>query len=70
MTDATKDLDIYKIAVRDEGCPHCHAGRTWCVVFPDGIEDGTAWGDEEMAQDIADYMNLAFEAGRTERAKK
>lgn len=47
-------------------CPGC---VLWTIVFddPEPTEIGTAWqGDEgkEVAEDICDLMNMAFDAGR------
>ncbi len=60
--------DYYRVDVADghKGCEHCKAGTFWTIVYTeDGepIEIGTSWGDEELAQDICDLMNMAYDAG-------
>lgn len=48
-------------------CP-CVCCKLWTVVYDDGepTEIGTSWQGEdgqEMAQDVCDLMNMAFDAG-------
>lgn len=50
-----------------EGCAHCGHGKHWTIVSGEGdaeIGIGTAWGDQELAQDICELMNMAFDAGQ------
>ena len=60
----------YFIEVDVNGCEHCSGGRMWTVVGPGDIGIGQSWGDEEHAQDIADLMNMAFDAGRESDEKE
>jgi hypothetical protein len=57
----------YRVAGDGGGCEHCEAGKLWTVVHldPDGEECGigTSWMDKELAEDICDLMNMAYEAG-------
>jgi hypothetical protein len=53
----------------NEGCDRCHAGTFWTIVYrekgsTEDTEIGTAWGDKELAEDICDLMNMAYEAGK------
>jgi hypothetical protein len=63
--------DFYRVMVADghRGCERCHNGTFWTVVCTD--EDGeifevcgSSWGDRELADDICDFMNMAYEAGK------
>lgn len=54
--------------IRSEAECKCPACVLWTIVYddPDPTEIGTSWqGDDglEMAQDICDLMNMAYEAG-------
>lgn len=53
----------YNVEIDDDGCRHCTAGRTWIVVGPDGLGGGTTYGQQEDAEEIAELMNMAYEAG-------
>jgi hypothetical protein len=33
--------DPYFVEVDSNGCSHCGAGRTYCVIGPDGVASGT-----------------------------
>lgn len=52
------------------GCNHCGHDQQWTIVEghgDDAIEDGTSWGGpegKELAEEICERMNDAFEAGR------
>ena len=73
----TKELADYycvKQSANHAYCCDCGAGMHWTVVYKDSdgeeVEIGTAWeGDagREMADDICDLMNMAFETGRESR---
>lgn len=55
-----------------EGCAHCGHGKHWTIVSGEGdaeIGIGTAWGDQELAQDICELMNMAFDAGEEQSQK-
>jgi hypothetical protein len=54
----------YTVAVEDEGCDRCGHGRMWTIVGPDGYGFGQSWGDRETVEDLADYLNEAYEAGQ------
>jgi hypothetical protein len=54
----------YRVEVDTEGCAHCAGNRTWTIVGPDGVAIGSSWGDEEFAGDVADLMNMAYDAGK------
>lgn len=51
----------------DADCKHCGTGQHWTVAWMEGGEAtqlGTSWNDREMADEVARYMNQAFNAGR------
>jgi hypothetical protein len=56
--------EAYRVEVDTEGCKHCAGGRMWTIVGSDGVAIGSSWGDQEFASDIADLMNMAFDAGK------
>lgn len=59
--------DYYRVVASDPGCPHCHNGQYWTVVYVDTdgqtVAIGTDWADQETAEDVCDLMNMAYEAG-------
>jgi hypothetical protein len=64
--------DFYKVALEPghHGCDSCGAGAMWTIVFleltgeaPEEVAIGTSWGDEEMAKDVCDLMNMAYDKG-------
>lgn len=70
-TDSLPDEErgFYRVEKTDDPgeCLNCkqHCAM-WTIVFNDGddpTEIGQSWGDREMADDICDLMNMAFEAG-------
>ena len=54
----------YTVEVDKPGCDHCGTGCQWTVVGPDDVAIGQSFEDKELADDIADYMNMAFDAGK------
>lgn len=64
MTDRLEPLsDAYRVDIDEDGCKHCRAGRTWCVVGPDGIAFGVSYRDRNDAADLADMLNIAYAMG-------
>lgn len=60
--------DYYRVALADghDGCERCGSNRMWTVISGEGddaIEIGTSWGDQELAEDVCDLMNMAFREG-------
>jgi hypothetical protein len=55
--------DAYKVEQEHPGCSKCGEGKTWVVIGPDGFAGGTSYGREEDAEEHADDMSRAFEAG-------
>lgn len=48
-------------------CNHCHRGSFWTIAHKENGEEigiGQSWGDQEVAQDICDLMNMAYDAGQ------
>jgi len=71
QTSEVPDTRHYRVDIADgqEGCTHCSAGAFYTVVYTDDdagdvTEIGTSWADRELAEDICDLMNMAYEAGR------
>lgn len=62
--------DHYRLVEDDlgtDGCKHCGHGFMWTLESGHGgneIRIGTSWGDKELAQDICELMNDAYESGR------
>jgi hypothetical protein len=50
-------------AERDRACVACGAGTLWTIVGPDDIAESTSWEDKELADDICEAMNDAYEKG-------
>lgn len=74
MTTPAEELpvstDYYRVKMMagGDGCTHCGAGQMWTIVYvehgaTEETELGQAWGDRELADDICDLMNMAFESG-------
>jgi hypothetical protein len=68
--ELTEPTDYYrvKMAAGGEGCAHCGAGKMWAIVYvehgdTEETEVGQQFGDHELATDICDLMNMAYEAG-------
>jgi hypothetical protein len=57
-------MAAYRVAVEDEGCPHCGAGKYWIVVGPDGSGGTVSYSTEEAAETQAVALNLACDIGR------
>jgi len=55
--------DFYNVVPEDKACSCCEQGATWVIVGPDGVGFGTSYLDEDEAEEIAELMNLAFQAG-------
>lgn len=57
----TDDEKVYTVEIDDRGCGN-EAGYT--VVGPDGVAECAVYNDRDVAQEIADLMNYAYEQGR------
>lgn len=67
---STKE-EPYRVIVDDshKSCTQCGEGKFWTVVHGRGEDEfgiGTSWGDEELANDVCDLMNMALDRGRDE----
>lgn len=61
----------YRVEVDEGGCEHCLGGRTWTVVGPfEDVAIGQSFSRQEDAEDLCEYMNLAFDHGVTATIKK
>ena len=55
---------MYRVESADDPCTHCGSGATWDVVYkPDEIALGTTYGTKDDAEEIADDLNRAWNAG-------
>jgi hypothetical protein len=57
-----------EMAAGEDGCSHCGAGKMWAIVYvehgqTEKTEIGQTFGDRELAEDICDLMNTAYESG-------
>jgi hypothetical protein len=57
-----------KMAAGEDGCSHCGGGKMWAIVYvehgqTEETEIGQTFGDKNLADDICDLMNMAYEAG-------
>jgi hypothetical protein len=53
----------FRVEVDKGGCERCGHGTQWTVVGPDDVAIGQSFEDEELADDIAEYMNQGYRAG-------
>lgn len=53
----------YIVEEDQPGCTACEAGKTWCVVRPDGTALGTSYGDKADADQLAGLLNDAYKDG-------
>ena len=80
--DRTEEQDntFYKVKKSENhvgGCQHCGHDVMWTITYtelvgeaPEEIEIGTSWQGEEgleLAEDICELMNMAFDAGQESR---
>jgi hypothetical protein len=66
----TETVYAYEAVKDAPACPHCGEGESWSVKGPDGALIGQSWtGDnaECEAEEMAQMLNAAFEAGKSER---
>jgi hypothetical protein len=56
-------MDAYRVEIEDQPCSHCTRGTLFAVLGPDEIALGVTFEDKGEAQELADYMNLAYNAG-------
>jgi hypothetical protein len=54
----------YRVEAESTPCAHCGNGGTWNVVGPDDMALGIIFTVQEDADDVAEQMNIAFDAGR------
>jgi hypothetical protein len=62
--------DAYTAFKETDACARCGEGESWTVKGPDGVCIGESWeGDnaECSAEEMAQALNAAFEAGRKSR---
>lgn len=69
MGNLPDEQQFYRVEKTDDSgeCLNCKQACTmWTIVFDEGgepTEIGQSWGDREMADDICDLMNMAYDAG-------
>jgi len=55
----------FKVVTDTEGCNKCGAGKTWTIAGTnDEIAIGYSFGEQEEADDLCEWMNMAYQAGR------
>ena len=60
----------YRVEKDKEGCQRCGAGFTWTVVdYAADTAVGVSYDDREVAEELADHMNMAYLAGVESTAK-
>lgn len=72
MSDArtNEEQGFYRVqlSANHAACTQCGHGSYYTIVYNDEngeeTEIGQAWGDQEIAEDICDLMNMAYDAGR------
>lgn len=68
-----RDMDardsIYTVEIDNRGCSNCGHEAGYTVVGPDGVEECAVYNDREVAEEIADLMNTAYEQGRRHAAR-
>lgn len=52
----------YRVEIDKMGCPACGRGALWTVIQPGDIAIGQSFHDKADADELAEYMNLAFNA--------
>lgn len=74
MSDRTAEQSFYRVeeVIRTQGECECPACQQWTIVYdlPEPTEIGTSWQGEdgkEMAEDICNLMNMAYDAGKEAR---
>jgi hypothetical protein len=56
---------MYKVIVDDVGCELCCGGMTWTIEDEDTkVCIGTSFDDESRAEELCEFMNTAYTAGR------
>jgi hypothetical protein len=70
VTELTEYKCYYNVemAAGEDGCSHCGAGKMWAIVYvehgqTEKTEIGQTFADRELADDICDLMNMAYESG-------
>jgi hypothetical protein len=54
----------YRVEQDADGCACCGDGKSWVIVGPDEVALGTSYFHREDADDLAEDLNSAYEAGR------
>lgn len=62
MDSASHD-EPFRVEVEKAGCERCGHGTQWTVVGPNEVAISQSFEDQELAEDIAEYMNQGFRAG-------
>lgn len=60
---------MYTVEIDNRGCSNCGNEAGYTVVGPDGIEEDAVYNDREVAEEIADLMNTAYQQGRRSAAR-
>lgn len=63
VSEASRETEAYRVVADSDGCPHCHAGKTWTVVGPDDVAIGQSFSEEVDAEETAEMLNHAYMLG-------
>jgi hypothetical protein len=64
-----RDEKMYTVEIDSRGCSNCGTDVGYTVVGPDGVAECAVYNDREVAEEIADLMNTAYEQGRRSVAR-
>jgi hypothetical protein len=59
---------VYIVGIDSRGCSNCGADEGYTVVGPDGVEECAIYSDRNVAEEIAELMNVAYQRGRQSAA--
>jgi hypothetical protein len=62
------DRKVYTVEVDSRGCSSCGKEVGYTVVGPEGVEECAVYNDREVAEEIAELMNNAYQQGRKSAA--
>lgn len=59
---------MYTVEIDIRGSSGCGREAGYTVVGPDGVQECAIYNDRDVAEEIADLMNIAYEQGRKSAA--
>lgn len=60
----------YRVEEEICGCSECGDKKTWHIIKPDGMALLIGFGEREVADEMAEELNRAYELGRESAEKK